>query len=101
MDGDLVITTPLPSAGLSGWIAGRIQGFRFEAKVYPEHALQPAFEIAKSRISKLELRRLDTGTVAYAWDRGLDRPAEDAEAQTAVVALAERLANLVYGPAGG
>jgi hypothetical protein len=101
VDGDLVVTTPLPSAGMSAWISGRIQGFRFEAKVYPEHALQPAFEIKTSRISKLELRRLDTGTVAFAWDRGLDQPADDAEAQAAVDALAARLANLIYGPVDG
>jgi hypothetical protein len=99
IQGDLVLTSPVPADGCGDWVRGRIGAFRFCAKVYPEHAVVPAYEIGRSRISKLELRRLDTGTVAYAWDRGLDIPATDAAAQEAVDRLAKHLAHHLYGPA--
>ena len=98
--GNLVVTRPMPKDGTAGWTTGRIGAFRFDAKVYAEHASVSSYEIGRSRISKLELRRLDTDAVAYAWDRGEDVPAADAAAQTAVDTVCERLADHLYGPAG-
>ena len=94
--GDIMIAAN-PKAERMGWTTGRIGTFRFCAKVYPEHALEASYEIGRSRISKLELRRLDTGAVAFAWDRGLDTPATDAAAQQAVDRLGKYLANHLYG----
>ena len=97
IQGDLVLTSPKPADGCGGWVNGRIGAFRFCAKVYPEHAIDPAFELGRSRISKLELRRLDNDAVAFNWDRGLDRAATDAAAQWAVNRLAKHLANHLFG----
>ena len=97
IDGDLVLTSPKPANGCGDWVQGRIGAFRFCAKVYPEHAEVTSYEIGRSRISKLELRRLDTNEVAYNWDRGLDRAATDAAAKTAVDRLAKHLANHLFG----
>jgi hypothetical protein len=94
--GDIIITSN-PKAERLGWTTGRIGAFRFEAKVFAEHALEASYEIGRSRISKLELRRLDTGAVAYNWDRGLDTPATDVAAQQAVDRLGKHLANHLYG----
>jgi hypothetical protein len=95
--GDIIIAAN-PKAERMGWTTGRIGAFRFCAMVYAEHALEASYEIGRSRISKLELRRLDTGAVAYNWDRGLDIPATDAAAQQAVDRLGKHLANHLYGP---
>ena len=97
IQGDIVLTSPKPTDGCGGWAKGRIGAFRFEAKVYPEHAREPSYEIGLSRISKLELRRLDTNAVVYAWDRGLDITATDAAAQEAVDRLTKHLAQHLYG----
>ena len=94
--GDIVILKN-QKAERMGRTTGRIAAFRFVAKVYPEHALDPAFELGRSRISKLELRRLDTNAVAFNWDRGLDRAATDASAKTAVDRLVKHLANHLFG----
>ncbi len=97
--GDMVLTSPRPKAQSPGWATGRIGDFHFSAKVYAEHAAYPSYEIGRSRISKLELRRLDTDAVAYAWERGLNLPAADTAAQAAVDTLAKHLAEHLYGPA--
>ncbi len=99
IEGDLVLTSPKPADGCGGWVQGRIGAFRFCAKVYPEHAEVTSYEIGRSRISKLELRRLDNDAVAFNWDRGLDCAATDAAAKTAVDRLAKHLANHLFGPA--
>ncbi len=95
--GDIIINAD-PKAARMGWTTGRIGAYRFCAKVFAEHALEASYEIGRSRISKLELRRLDTGAVAYNWDRGLDTPATDVAAQRAVDRLGKHLANHLYGP---
>jgi hypothetical protein len=96
--GDIIVNADAKAARM-GWTTGRIGAFRFCAKVFAEHALEASYEIGRSRISKLELRRLDTGAVAFNWDRGLDIPATDAAAQQAVDRLGKHLANHLYGPA--
>ncbi len=97
--GDLVLTKKPATRDAGDWTTGRLGAYRFEAKVYPEHATIPAYEIGRSRISKLCVRRLADNAEVYAWDRGLDRPAIDAAAQAAVDAIAARLAEVVFGPA--
>jgi hypothetical protein len=98
VEGDLVLTSPKPVDGCGGWVNGRIGAFRFCAKVYPAHAEVASYEIGRSRISKLDLRRLDTDAVAYAWDRGLDVAPVNAAAKKAVERLAAHLANHCFGP---
>lgn len=97
--GNIILTSAKPALGSGDWVHGRVGAFRFAAKVYPEHALVPSYEIGRSQISKLELRRLDNGEIAYAWDRGLDVAATDAAARWAVNRLAKHLANHCFGPA--
>jgi hypothetical protein len=97
--GDLILTSSKPEDDAPTWAIGRIRAFSFQAKVYPEHARDATYEIGRSRISKLELRRLDNNAIAYAWDRGLAIPAADAATQAAVDSLGERLADHLYGPA--
>jgi hypothetical protein len=97
--GEIIMTSAKPALGSGDWVHGRVGAFRFAAKVFPEHALVPSYEIGRSRISKLELRRLDNGEIAYAWDRGLDVAATDAVAQAAVDRLGKHLANHCFGPA--
>lgn len=98
-DFDLVITkTTRKAAGAGTWISGTInEEFRFDALVFPEHALEPSHEIADSRISKLWIRPTKTGETLYGWDRGLDRPAGTPEVQAMVDLLCDGLADLVYG----
>lgn len=97
--GGIILTSAKPAIGCGDWVHGRVGAFRFAAKVYPEHALVPSYEIGRSRISKMELRRLDNDALAYAWDRGLDVAATDAAARWAVNRLAKHLANHCFGPA--
>lgn len=97
--GDLILTSAKPKHMSPSWATGRVGDFRFSAKVYAENAAYASYEIGHSRISKLDLRRLDTDAVAYAWDRGLDTPAVDAAAQAAVDTLTTHLADHLYGPA--
>ena len=93
-----VPTTPTSSEGQSLW-TGRIGTFRFTAQVYAEHPACASYEIERSRITRLELRRVDNDRLVYAWDRGLDLLAIDATTQGAVDTLAQQLAELIYGPA--
>ena len=39
------------------WVAGSIMGHSFSVLVFPEHALHPSYELGRSRISKLDIRR--------------------------------------------
>ncbi|HXE54661.1 MAG TPA: hypothetical protein VN541_16690 [Tepidisphaeraceae bacterium] len=78
------------------WVTGWIYGFYFQALVFFEHAKNPDWEIALSRISKLELREPYHDRVIYSWDRGEDVPASEFGSQAAVEFLATHLADLVY-----
>lgn len=97
--GDLVLTIQPRSKTESGWASGRIGGFRFEALVFPAHALIASYEIGRSRISKLQVRRLDDDTLVYNWDRGLDHDAPDQATRQAVDTITAQLADGLYGPA--
>jgi hypothetical protein len=67
---DFMITkTPRRASGAGAWVCGRLNGHRFEALVFPEHAENPEWEIGDSRISKLWLQRLagDPSRCPYIW----------------------------------
>ena len=96
---DLEITQTLRRAAAAGgtWIAGRLNGHRFEALVFPAHAEHREWELDDSQISKLWIERLaDHVTIAH-FNRGWDvRPTSD-EAQALVDFLAAGLAEHVFG----
>jgi hypothetical protein len=76
---DLTITKMTRrAAGAGTLVCGHLNGHRFDALVFPEHAESPDYELADSRISKLWVQRLaDKATVAN-FDRGWDvQPATD------------------------
>jgi hypothetical protein len=95
---DLVITTKDRNRSVGGtWVRGRLNGHRFEALVFAEHAGSESYELGDSRISKLWIQRIaDKQTVAN-FDRGWDRRPTDATAQRIVDFLAAGLAEHVFG----
>ncbi len=94
---DLKITkTTRRAAGSGTWVCGTIAGHRFDALVFPEHAEREEYELAKSRISKLWLQRLDDKQTVFNWDRGLDVDATTDLARAIVDFLAAGLADLAY-----
>ena len=94
---DLEITeTTRRAAGTGTWVCGRLNGHAFEALVFPEHADNPEWEIADSRISKLFVQRLADKRTVFNWDRGMDVEATDATARAIVDFLCEGLAHHVY-----
>jgi len=78
------------------WVRGTLNGHRFEALVFPEHAECPDYEIGDSKISKLWLQRISDKTQVYNWDRGLDVPAQTPDAQKIVDFLCAGLAEHTY-----
>jgi len=94
---DLQITkTTRRAAGNGTWVRGRMNGHRFDALVFTEHAESAEFELGDSRISKIWVQRLaDKATVAN-FDRGWDvRPATD-EAAAIVDFLGAGLADHIF-----
>ena len=85
------------AAGGGAWVAGHLNGHRFGALVFPEHAANPDWEVGDSRISKLRLKRLSDGKTVANFDRGWDVGPIDATAQTIIDFLAAGLAEHVYG----
>jgi hypothetical protein len=84
-------------AGAGTWVSGTIAGHAFEALVFPEHAETASYELGDSRISKLHLREIATGTEVACFDRGWDmQPTTDA-ARAVAHLLAAGLAETVYG----
>ncbi|RIK73465.1 MAG: hypothetical protein DCC68_24835 [Planctomycetota bacterium] len=56
---DLEITkTTRRASGGGTWVCGRLNGHRFDALVFPEHADKREWELGDSRISKLFIQRL-------------------------------------------
>jgi len=78
------------------WVRGTLNGHRFEALVFPEHAECPDYEIGDSKISKLWIQRISDKTQVYNWDRGLDAPAQTPDAQKIVDFLCAGLAEHTY-----
>ncbi|MGE5195521.1 MAG: hypothetical protein ACM3U2_23760 [Deltaproteobacteria bacterium] len=95
---DLTITkTTRRAAGAGTWVCGRMNGHRFDALVFPEHAENPDYELGDSRISKLWVQRLADKTEVANFDRGWDvRPTTD-EAAAIVDFLAAGLADHIFG----
>jgi len=95
---DFEITSRSRHAAGSGiWITGRLNGHRFDALVFPEHAEDPEWEIDQSRISKLWLQRLADRRTVFNWDRGADVEPANAEAAALVAFLTAGLAEFVFG----
>jgi hypothetical protein len=94
---DLTITkTTRRSAGVGTWVRGRMNGHRFDALVFREHAENSDFELDESRISKLWVQRLADKTEVANFDRGWDvRPTTD-EAAAIVDFLAAGLADHIF-----
>lgn len=91
---DLAITSRRKrSWGGGTWVAGTIEGHRFEALVFPEHADQAEYELGESRISKLWVQRLADRQTVYHWDRGEDVPAADDLTRAIVDFLAAGIAD--------
>ena len=79
------------------WVSGTIDGFRFNALVFEDHAECEEYEIEGSRISKLWIQRLTDKKTVFNWDRGSDVSAADTETQVIVEFLCEGLAEFVFG----
>src|SRR4051794_18578183 len=95
---DLRVTRITPRlTGAGTWVRGTVAGHEFEALVFPGHADEPEYELSDSRISKLWVRRLADGMLAFHFDRGLDRQAVDATAAAVVDFLAAGQAEHVFG----
>lgn len=70
---DLQITGVSPkAAGWGKWVDGTLNGRRFNALVFADHAADPTHETGDSRISKLWLQRLAARRAVFHWDRALD-----------------------------
>ena len=94
---DLEITTVRSRPSANGnWIKGRLNGHRFEALVFADHAECADYEIDQSRISKLWIQRLADKKEVFNWDRGLDVPAANKTVQAIVDFLAAGLAEHIY-----
>ena len=95
---DLTFTRQPGRPGVGGtWVIGLLAGHRFQALVFPEHADDPTYELGASRISKLWVQRVADRAVVFNFDRGLDLPAQGAQARAVVAFLAEYLAGRVFG----
>lgn len=84
------------AAGSGTWVCGTLNGFRFDALVFPAHAENADWELGQSQISKLWIKRLSDQQTVFNWDRGQDVPAADDATHAVVDFLAAGLADLVY-----
>jgi hypothetical protein len=78
------------------WVRGKLNGHRFEALVFPEHADNREWEIGDSKISKLWIQRLADKKTVFNWDRGADVPGENEIAQRIVDFLCAGLAEHAF-----
>ena len=84
------------SAG-GAWVDGLIAGHRFQALVFPAHALYREWEVnGDSRISKLWLQRIDDSSTVFNWDRGLDIEPQSTDAALIVQFMAKELADFIW-----
>jgi len=83
------------SAG-GAWVKGTLGGFRFDALVFPEHAVDASFELNNSRISKLWLQRISDRTTVANFDRGWDVQPTTPGVNQIIDLLCEGLADLVW-----
>jgi len=91
-----ITKTERRTIGGGTWASGTMGGHRFDALVFPDHADEPTYELANSRISKLSLQRISDGQIVANFDRGWDiRPTTTIAGQI-VDLLAAGLAETVY-----
>ena len=91
-----IMRTTRRAAGAGTWVIGRLNGHRFDALVFPEHAEVESFELSQSKISKLSVQRLADQQIVAFFDRGWDvRPTTD-EAAAIVDFLAAGLADMTF-----
>jgi len=78
------------------WVAGSILGHSFSALIFPAHALRPGYELGRSRISKLDIRRDIDDELVVNFDRGWDiRPATETAAAIVEI-LSSQLAKRIF-----
>jgi len=89
--------TTFPIKCAAAHFNGTLNGHRFDALTFPEHAECPDYELGDSRISKLWLKSLSDHQVVANFDRGWDIRPTTKTAKAIVDFLAAGLADLVYG----
>ena len=87
------------ASGGGTWVSGRVADHRFEALVFPVHAESEAYELGRSRLSKLWVQRRADQQTVFHFDRGLDIGPAHAATERLVACLCAQLADRVY-PAG-
>ena len=87
------------AAGSGTWVRGLLNGHRFDALVFPEHAENPEYELRASRISKLWIKRLADQQTVFNWDRGMDIPATDETAEARGRVPGRGVADFIFGAA--
>ena len=87
------------ASGGGTWVSGRVADHRFEALVFPVHAESEAYELGRSRVSKLWVQRRADQQTVFHFDRGLDIGPADATTERLVAFLCAKVADRVY-PAG-
>ena len=94
---DLEITrTTRRASGAGTWVIGTLNGHRFDALVFAEHAECPNFELGDSRISKLWVQRISDDQEVCNFDRGWDVRPTTKTAVAIVDFLAAGLAEHTY-----
>ena len=79
------------------WVHGTIGDYRFEALVFEDHAMEPAWELDRTRISKFWSQKVGERGPAACFDRGWDtEPVED-DAKFLVDSITDVLAEIVFG----
>jgi hypothetical protein len=73
-----------------------VLGHAFNALVFPDHADQAAYELGKSRISKLEIMSPEGFRRSVNFDRGWDIRPDSEVLERAVQIVCKRLAKEVY-----
>jgi len=95
-DFEITKTTRRASGG-GTWVIGTISGHRYNALVFPEHAVMAEYEMGDSRISKLWIRRESDQETVCNFDRGWDIRPTTKTAQAIADFLAAGLAEHTYG----
>jgi hypothetical protein len=91
------ITKIQPRTSAPGtWVHGTADGYRFQALVFPEHAVFESYEYGRSRISKLWVQRLADRETTFNFDRGLDVDVQDEKTEAIVGLLAANLADEIF-----
>ena len=94
---DLIVARKTRRASGGGtWVIGTLNGHRFDALVFAEHAECPDYELGDSRISKLWLKGLNGGKTFANFDRGWDIRPTTKIARAIVDFLAAGLAEHVF-----